>query len=1455
MSMLWFRALREYEYAMRVDEDVCIMRLPGLGAALAAKYAFGLDTVESHLETVATFGPWVREYSATVGVRPTIPPVPTNRIYFTNFFISRVDFWSSAEVQGFLDAVNRSGGIYAHRWGDAPIQTAALRLYAPADSVVHLDMDYLHLSTRNKIVAGEETTFNAAGVRNAHFRRLAAAATNATNQTTGAANATSSLAPSLSPPPAPPAAPPMPPTPPAAPPMPPLVPGPSGFTTVATISHMRAAIAAAAPLSSLSLYLPTGTVLLLGGSSIVVNRSHLKVVSHGNETVIDAAHRSRAFTVVGGGSLWLQSLVVANGRSDSDGGAVLVDHAHVTLVDSVIVNSSTSRDGGAVFISSGGRVTVTNGSSVVNSSSGSSGGAIHVGQHSSMILAGRSSIVNSTTAVSGGAVFVDLHGSLRVTDDSSIVNSRSTGGYFGGAIYVFGVARVEKGSKIVNASSQGPGGAVALPGAAGAEFVLSDRSSIVDSVSDTTGGAIYITVGTVTVTGNCAIINSRAPEGGAVYVTNINSLITLIDSFITGSQTFDDGGNTGGAAIFADGGTVTLINSSIGVTLTDALKLRDSNALRDSRTADVSTIEERAEVIGDTKSFRHGAGVFCRSGTVQLFSSTIANCYADCEGGAIYMDGGRVTLAEGTLIVDSLAQIKGGAVSIKGAQAHLVMTNSSMVGTFSRWGLVGAVSVTAGRAVIMSSVIALSSAYFFGGAVGVEGGSVEILDSHIDEARSGGGGGCFFLTGGELILRNTTVAKCNAGAGGKILMLDGASGANPVLRATFTTFEQQDCEGILFDDASSSQIGPAQVLLREVTFTPLTGCSAAAITAPAAFRGITTKACGGTYTSSTGDEVGVCNSESVTACASRSIAGPAVVSLTCACPWPEFISPASDDVALAPYLPTNHPSGGCITPRMFERLVVESDEVAVSLTKPARMSTSINVTLFIRGDDHERPANWTVSNAEAVREQSPWLHLVSSGGEVGGADRLSIPLSFSADRLPEKLQPYTETLHIRVHSDLEAVAHTEPLRVLLQVRAVTKFGVWGEVEPGMECTRSRQDALAGAVLDTEFKAHFTACDDDSLPVDHEDTRHFAVLVTDASGSPEPADIPEYRGKGVYNVKFRVTRVGTFNVSLVHHNVHHLDVLTGSAACPQHRIALSSGECGCGAGFKPDGASCQPCDVGTFKAAAGGDNCEACSTGTFQAMTGRSGCSRCAPGKYQPERGAAECTGCDVGQGSSRGSARCTVCAEGFYRPRSDASVTACTQCSNSLAFDCPWNATTETLNLTWRHWRHSPSTRETWACKRSDDWSPCRGGADAGVDGGGYCEPGYRGPRCELCDGPAYSTYFDKLDARCHDCGDVMVKASAVFGAIVLLIVAIAAGEAALSRKGCSAAGEMLRSYLLRLRKFWRKAGMRFKVREPVVFACALPMPFDPRLSDPCGRSRRSWAFGSASRPCRASTT
>eukprot|EP00966_Prymnesium_polylepis_P084540 1957280-Prymnesium_polylepis.1 len=128
-------------------------------------------------------------YLAAARLEPTVPPLPTDRIFFTNFFVSRIAWWDQPKVTSFLSDVNASGGIYRHRWGDAPIQSAALRLHANKSALIQLDMEYLHMSTRNRIARGTEVPFTAEGIANEHFRQLATAAltnsTNGTNATDG----------------------------------------------------------------------------------------------------------------------------------------------------------------------------------------------------------------------------------------------------------------------------------------------------------------------------------------------------------------------------------------------------------------------------------------------------------------------------------------------------------------------------------------------------------------------------------------------------------------------------------------------------------------------------------------------------------------------------------------------------------------------------------------------------------------------------------------------------------------------------------------------------------------------------------------------------------------------------------------------------------------------------------------------------------------------------------------------------------------------------------------------------------------------------------------------------------------------------------------------------------------------------------------------------------------------
>ena len=157
------------------------------------------------------------------------------------------------------------------------------------------------------------------------------------------------------------------------------------------------------------------------------------------------------------------------------------------------------------------------------------------------------------------------------------------------------------------------------------------------------------------------------------------------------------------------------------------------------------------------------------------------------------------------------------------------------------------------------------------------------------------------------------------------------------------------------------------------------------------------------------------------------------------------------------------------------------------------------------------------------------------------------------------------------------------------------------------------------------------------------------------------------------------------------------------------------------------------------------------------------------------------------------------------------------------------------LDLSVGFWRHSNQTLEMWRCKHSGDWSPCSGGAHAGHDGDGYCDDGYHGPRCELCD---HSEYFDEDDARCHGCGDVTAQTSVLLCAVVLLSIAvvglmsIVAGRNFNVTKRCRAVPKAIRGAL----NLYRKSGMRYKIKTLVgFFQCVAAIPSVYNVTAPPG--------------------
>src|SRR3989344_3280370 len=132
-------ALKGYRWYWRLDTDSFILgRVPYDVFKFMEKnqYVYGY-IVMSRDEPTVTVGLWelTRRYLEDHNIKPTFihdfvkDGVWDLSYYYTNFEISSLDFWRSAPVRDYFDHVDRSGGIYKHRWGDTLIHTMAVSMF------------------------------------------------------------------------------------------------------------------------------------------------------------------------------------------------------------------------------------------------------------------------------------------------------------------------------------------------------------------------------------------------------------------------------------------------------------------------------------------------------------------------------------------------------------------------------------------------------------------------------------------------------------------------------------------------------------------------------------------------------------------------------------------------------------------------------------------------------------------------------------------------------------------------------------------------------------------------------------------------------------------------------------------------------------------------------------------------------------------------------------------------------------------------------------------------------------------------------------------------------------------------------------------------------------------------------------------------------------------------------
>ncbi|KAH8119742.1 glycosyltransferase family 15 protein [Phellopilus nigrolimitatus] len=152
--------LQQYRYYWRVEPGVkffCDMDYdPFLMMQDQQKvYSFTISLYEWHA-TIPTLWPavkeFIKEYPQHLAENNSMDYLSNdggetyNLCHFwSNFEIADLDFWRSPAYTAFFDFLEKKGGFYYERWGDAPVHSIAAALFARKDQIHFFrDVGYRH---------------------------------------------------------------------------------------------------------------------------------------------------------------------------------------------------------------------------------------------------------------------------------------------------------------------------------------------------------------------------------------------------------------------------------------------------------------------------------------------------------------------------------------------------------------------------------------------------------------------------------------------------------------------------------------------------------------------------------------------------------------------------------------------------------------------------------------------------------------------------------------------------------------------------------------------------------------------------------------------------------------------------------------------------------------------------------------------------------------------------------------------------------------------------------------------------------------------------------------------------------------------------------------------------------------------------------------------------------------
>jgi len=147
--------IRGFEFAWRLDDDSEILRPIHYDVFKFMRnnnlqYGY-IIIVNETMRCAVNLWESVEFYSQnTITNTTSFERLQKHRVFYNNFEISSLSLWLSTDYQNYIEYIDRLGGIYYYRWGDAAIKTLAISMWVPWNQTHHFkDIGYRHQGVKN----------------------------------------------------------------------------------------------------------------------------------------------------------------------------------------------------------------------------------------------------------------------------------------------------------------------------------------------------------------------------------------------------------------------------------------------------------------------------------------------------------------------------------------------------------------------------------------------------------------------------------------------------------------------------------------------------------------------------------------------------------------------------------------------------------------------------------------------------------------------------------------------------------------------------------------------------------------------------------------------------------------------------------------------------------------------------------------------------------------------------------------------------------------------------------------------------------------------------------------------------------------------------------------------------------------------------------------------------------